>query len=200
MVAQTLQAFADVLTVPHRPPDEAGFAVFDHPNHGALIEAEYPGGDPPVAVAGLVRESGVETGCHAVCVEALKLQTLDDVKESRDDNLRGEWQRSCNCPRRDSPIVGSRGSPAGKIAVEDTALAIYFERGGTGSVARRQPPDEFTVVPEAAGIFDGVLALDIGGAAAVFEIVEAGFAVGVIMKIAKVQLDMGMHSVNPSGG
>ena len=110
--------------------------------------------------------------------------------DSRQHDLRRERQRRHRRPRRDGAVVRPVREAARLVVVEATLDAIDPVRGGTGAVARGDPPAVFAVSLEVVRVADRILLLHQGRTAAVLEVVDAPLAHEGVLDAPKVNPDV----------
>src|SRR5438105_12730402 len=83
-------------------------------------------------------------------------------------------------------FIGHAPRPIGRIAIEPRRLAFEVYDQITGSIAGAQAPDVLGITIPTHWVGNGIVALGIGSAAAILEIVKPGRAHGRVMDAAIV--------------
>src|ERR1700727_1734734 len=97
--------------------------------------------------------------------------------------------------------VGHALRPIGRIAIKLRRLAFEIYDSITWSIAGAEPPDVLGITIPTHGVGNGIVALRIGGAAGILEIVKPGRARGRIIDAAIVNpyRPILVHKVRPKG-
>ena len=96
-----------------------------------------------------------------------------------------------NSPRGQRTVIGSIGNAASEI-IEKTAFdALKLEGFWPRPFAGCDPPAMFAIASELARIFDGVALLNISGAPAVLEVIDALVTHERVLDAAKIDPDVG---------
>src|SRR2546430_1149780 len=111
------------------------------------------------------------------------------LPRGQDDLLRG-GELSPNGQPRDRAVVLGIKAAAGYGIEKLCRLPFDLQNLRAGTFAGGEPPTDFTVAFPLFRIAPGVLTLHVGGAAAVFEIVDAVFAHEFILNLPQVKPDM----------
>src|SRR5688572_10715152 len=107
--------------------------------------------------------------------------------ESRQNDFRGERQRSDCRPRSDGAVIRSKGDAACPVVEKVSSGASHCPNRWPRAVARGDAPAVLAVAAELSGIPDRVLPLDVGGTPAVLEIVDSPLAHVIVLDAAEIQ-------------
>ncbi len=141
-------------------------------------------------IAGSFGVGGVEGGFEAVRVGLRQLDLVKVVVDRGQHDLGGERQRTHHRPGRDGAVVGSVWHASSQVTEELALDAAYFDRIGSGTVARCDSPTPRAIARELERIVYRVSLLHIGSATAVLEVVDSFGAHEGVLNAAKVYPDM----------
>src|SRR5688500_11842551 len=102
--ARAPQTCYDVGTAPHKAPEQSCTIVLEHQNDRPLIEREVVFGDPGRTSGVATRKRRIETTDEPVFVFHVRVR-LGTVREGGKHDLRSEWQRCGDGPRRQRAII-----------------------------------------------------------------------------------------------
>src|SRR5581483_11910310 len=144
---------------------------------------------PAMPVALFIGKCRIESRPESVRMIDADLN-LVKVIERWQNNLRGKRQRCRHRPRREGSIVRAIRYAPRNIVKKFALQAIDRHLSGSGALAGSQSPTHFTVTFEAEWISLGVLAMRVGRAARVLEIIQPVLANESIFDFAKVDPNM----------
>ena len=155
-----------------------------------FIQPKMPRRYPTVGMAGCGRVGRIERRYETVLIRLGQFAFMNAVIERGQHNPGREWQRRRDGQWRERAIVGFVWHAASNV-VEETALDPRHDKVvRAGTFARGQSPAVFAVVRKLERVADRVLALHVGRASTVLEIVDALGEHESVLDTAKVDPDM----------